>query len=260
MIMKRLLLLALPFALLAAACSSGGSDTQPTDHAWQLTGITGSDGSMSEPVAAAAPTLAFDDGNAVGDASCNQYTGSYELDGSSLTFGPFISTQMACGDEGVMDQETAYLTALQSVNGWSIDGDTLTLTSDGAAVLTYAAISQDLAGTTWDLIAYNNGNDGFQSTAGDEPPTATFGEDGTLSGSAGCNSYTTSWKTGDDGSIEMGLAASTKMMCADEQVMTQEGRYLELLSLAETYTVSGSTLEMFDADGTRILQYGISAG
>ena len=259
MIMKRLLLLALPFALLAAACSSGGDDTQPTDYAWQSTGIAGADGTMNEPVAAASPTLSFQDGNAAGNASCNQYTGSYELDGSSLTFGPFISTEMFCGDEGVMDQEAAYLTAIESVDGWSIDGDTLTLTSGGTAVLTYAAISQDLAGTAWNLIAYNNGTGGFQSVAGDEPPTAAFADDGTLSGSAGCNSYTTSWKA-DDGSIEIGPAAATKMMCADEQVMTQEGRYLELMGLAETYTVNGATLEMFDADGTRILQYRIAAG
>ncbi|MEA2024097.1 MAG: META domain-containing protein [Actinomycetota bacterium] len=256
--MKRLFLLALPFALVAAACGSDGDD-MPTDHAWQLTGIAGSDGSMTALTTGSAPTLIFKDGNAGGNASCNQYGGSYELDGSSITFGPLISTEMFCGEPGVMDQEAAYLAALQSVDAWTTDGETLTLSSNGSPVLKYAAISQDLAGTSWDLIAYNNGTGGFESAWGDEPVTAAFADDGTLSGSAGCNNYNASWAT-EDGSIEIGPAASTRMMCVDEQIMTQESRYLELLGLAATYRVDAGTLDMFDADGTRVLQYLVSAG
>ncbi|MEA2009877.1 MAG: META domain-containing protein [Actinomycetota bacterium] len=255
---KRLLLLALPFALLAAACGSDGGD-MPADYAWQSTGIAGSDGSMSAPTTGTAPTLMFEDDNAAGNASCNQYGGSFELDGSSLTFGPLISTEMFCGDPGIMDQETAYLAALESVDSWTIDGETMTLSSNGAPVLTYAAISQDLAGTSWDLLAYNNGTGGFESAWGDEPVTAIFADDGTLSGSAGCNGYNATWEI-DDGSIEIGPAASTKMMCGDEQIMIQETRYLELLGLAETYRVDAGALEMFDVDGTRILQYLVSTG
>ncbi|MEA3501193.1 MAG: META domain-containing protein, partial [Actinomycetota bacterium] len=117
----------------------------------------------------------------------------------------------------------------------------------------------DLAGTSWDLIAYNNGTGGFQSVVIDVAVTADFAEDGTLSGSAGCNNYNTSWET-DNGSIEIGPAASTLMACADEHVMTQETRYLELLALAETYRVDAGMLEMFDSDSTRLLQYLVSVG
>ncbi len=231
----------------------------PTDHAWQLTGIADSDGTMGTPVAATAPTLAFEDDRAAGNASCNQYFGSYELDGSSITFGPLASTEMFCADPGVMEQEAAYLTALQSVDSWAMDDETLTFSSGGAPVLVYAAISQDLAGTSWNLIAYNNGTGGFQSTVIDVAVTAAFAEDGTLSGSSGCNNYSASWET-DNGSIEISTGVSTMMACADEQVMTQETRYLELLALADTYRVDAGTLEMFDADGMRVLQYLVSAG
>lgn len=255
---KRLLLLALPFALLAAACGSDG-EGMPTDYAWQLTGIAGPDGSMGAPVAATAPTLAFEDDTAAGNASCNQYFGAYDLDGSSITFGPLASTEMFCGDPGVMDQEAAYLAALQSTDAWTVDGEVLTLSSDGAAVLEYAAISQDLAGTSWDLIAYNNGTGGFQSAVIDVPVTADFAEDGTLSGSSGCNNYGGTWQT-DDTSIEITLGPSTLMACADEEAMTQETRYVNLLSIAETYRVGARMLEMFDTDGTRILQYLASTG
>jgi len=248
---KRLFLLALPIALLAAACSSNGDD-MPTDHSWMLTGIAGPDGTMTTPLTI--PTLTFEDGSASGNASCNQYFGPYELDGSSLTFGPLASTQMFCGEPGVMDQEAAYLATLASVDTWSIDDEVLTLSSGDAALLTYEAISQDLAGSSWDLIAYNNGTGGFQSAVIDVPVTALFDEDGTISGQGGCNSYTGSWET-DENSIEIGPLASTAMACAEADVMDQETRYLAVLQEADTYRVDATTLEMFDAEGTRLVQY-----
>ncbi len=251
--MKQLLLLALPFALLAAACGSDGGGV-PTDQAWQLTEIAGSDGATIAPIPGTAPTLVFDEGTAAGNASCNQYFGSYELDGSSISFGPLASTEMFCGDPGVMEQEAAYLVALNTVDSWAIDGEALMLSSNGAPVLVYAAISQDLAGTSWDLLAYNNGTGGFQSAVIGVSVTAAFVDDGTLSGSSGCNNYTATWET-DETAIEIVPGAATLMACADQAAMAQETRYLELLGLAETYSVDAGTLEMFDADGTRVLQY-----
>jgi heat shock protein HslJ len=248
---KRLLLLALPLALVAAACSSDG-DSMPTDYPWMLTEMAGPDGTMTTPITI--PTLTFEDGSASGNASCNQYFGSYEIDGSSLTFGPLASTEMFCGEPGVMDQETAYLAALASVDTWSIDGETLILSSGDTEVLRYEAISQDLAGSSWDLIAYNNGTGGFQSTLIDVTVTAVFEEEGTLSGSAGCNSYNGTWET-EENSIEIGPLASTAMACADVEVMDQETRYLAALQQAATYRVDAGTLDMFDAEGTRLVQY-----
>ena len=81
------------------------------------------------------PTLIFEDGSASSNASCNQYFGPYEIDGSSITFGQLASTQMFCGEPGVMDQEAAYLAALASVDTWSIDGEVLTLSSGDTALL-----------------------------------------------------------------------------------------------------------------------------
>jgi heat shock protein HslJ len=256
--MKRLILLTLPFALLAAACGSDGG-AMPTDHAWQAINIAAPAGTMAAPTGGTAPTLAFEGDTAAGNTSCNRYFGSYELDGSSMTFGQLASTEMFCADPGAMEQETAYLAALQTVDSWAIDGETLTLSSNGAPVLEYVAISQELAGTSWDLLAYNNGTGGFQSAVIGVSVTAEFSEDGTLFGSAGCNNYTATWETG-DGSIEISTGAATLMACADEDAMAQETRYLELLSLASTYRVDAGSLEMFDAEGLRVLQYLASAG
>ncbi|MGB5730271.1 MAG: META domain-containing protein, partial [Acidimicrobiia bacterium] len=70
----------------------------------------------------------------------------------------------------------------------------------------------------------------------------------------GCNSYTGSWET-DENSIEIGPLASTAMACAEPDVMDQETRYLAALQEADTYRVDAATLEMFDAEGTRLVQY-----
>ena len=59
--------------------------------------------------------------------------------------------------------------------------------------------------------------------------TAVFAEDGTLSGSAGCNNYTSSYES-DDVQIKIGPAASTRMFCAEpEGSMDQESQYLAAL-------------------------------
>ena len=103
--LERIAVLAVPVALLVAACSSSG-DTMPTDYPWQLTEIAGADGAMSTPITI--PTLAFEDGQVAGNASCNRYFGPYAIDGSSITVGPLASTQMFCGEPGVMGQKRVH--------------------------------------------------------------------------------------------------------------------------------------------------------
>jgi len=69
----------------------------------------------------------FKDGNVSGSSGCNTYSGAFQQDGQKLSFGTLASTLMACADEGVMKQETAYLNALAKVTHYSIEGNKLTL-------------------------------------------------------------------------------------------------------------------------------------
>ena len=132
------------------------------------------------------------------------------------------------------------------------------ITYDGG-VLNFTSLNLPLENVLWQAIVIGGEivPEGVEITAL-LTPGGEVGR-GIVGGSAGCNSYNASWETTDE-KIEIGPAASTKMMCADEQIMTQEARYLELLGLAETYRVDAGMLEMFDADGTRMLQYLVSAG
>ena len=77
----------------------------------------------------------------------------------------------------------------------------------GRTVVTYGErIPTSLTGTTWNAIGYNNGKGGVVSIAIDTEITAVFGEDGTLSGSAGCNNYSAGYEA-DDVNIKIGPAA-----------------------------------------------------
>ncbi|MCR9120951.1 MAG: META domain-containing protein [Phyllobacteriaceae bacterium] len=80
--------------------------------------------------------VAFDAGTISGNGGCNTFTGSYETgEDGALTVGSLASTRMACEAE-IMTAETAFLAAIGSASGYSVDGDTLMLTgADGATVL-----------------------------------------------------------------------------------------------------------------------------
>jgi heat shock protein HslJ len=81
------------------------------------------------------------DGTVSGTSGCNTYSGGYTIDGDTLAISQLINTQMACDSpEGVMDQESVYLAALQSSVTFQNDGATLTLLdAEGRRTVTYTA-------------------------------------------------------------------------------------------------------------------------
>jgi heat shock protein HslJ len=97
---------------------------------WRLT-FLGAPDAETPVVENSTITLEFSaDGKAGGTAGCNTYGGSYEVQGDQLLLGEMVSTLMACVDQAVMDQELAYLRALQSAGRFVVDGDTLRIWYD----------------------------------------------------------------------------------------------------------------------------------
>ena len=82
-------------------------------------------------------TLVFDqpEGTAGGKSACNQWFGGYTLSGNELTFSDLGGTLMACVDEGVMNSETAFLSALGLVEIFTVEGNELNLTGEGVDLL-----------------------------------------------------------------------------------------------------------------------------
>jgi len=77
-----------------------------------------------------------------GTAGCNSYNGAYITSGSNgITIGPLATTLMYCGEPGVMDQETAYLTLLRTVSSYEVTGEGILNLRDanGTAILVYSS-------------------------------------------------------------------------------------------------------------------------
>jgi heat shock protein HslJ len=66
-----------------------------------------------------------------GSAGCNRMTGTYQLDGLKLKFGPLATTRMACP---AMQTETAFLKALAATTRYEVRGSSLTLYGADTAV------------------------------------------------------------------------------------------------------------------------------
>ncbi len=71
-------------------------------------------------------TAIFQRGKVSGSAGCNDYSGSYLIDGNTLIISNLTSGRKAC-DQPVMDQETAYLAALETATAYQVQGDQLVI-------------------------------------------------------------------------------------------------------------------------------------
>jgi len=214
---------------------------------WILTSLNG-----TEPLPETTITASFgEDGTLNGTNGCNRYGAAYQVDGDNIAINLGPTTMMACPDP-VMKQADDYMAALASAVTYQIQGDTLELSDAGEVVVaTFTAQPTGLAGASWNVISYNNGRGGVVSVIIDTQLTADFGQDGTLTGSAGCNNYTATYEADDQGNISIGPAAATFMMCSDpEGIMEQEQEYLAALQSAATYRVEGNRMEMRTAEGS----------
>ena len=136
--MTKLAVLCLGIGLSALlACEQKSAASSPLgDREWVLVAI----GDKTDAVVGAGGqpvTIRFDvaDSRVNGFGGCNRYTGSYEMDGSKLTFGPLASTKMFC-EQGI-EVEDKFLPALGSVQTWKLAGPELVLETAGVAVLRF---------------------------------------------------------------------------------------------------------------------------
>lgn len=230
--------------------------TPLTGTLWQLIAYNNGMGGVVSAAFGVETTAVFnEDGSLNGNGGCNNYFTSFAVDGQSLTItGPIGSTMMACED-AAMQQETAFLAALADAATYEIRGDSLEIRdAEGALLASFVAVTPaSLSGVTWELTGYNNGQDAVVSLLEGTTITAVFGEDGSLSGSAGCNRFTTSFQA-DSGSISIGLVASTMMAC-EEEIMQQETAFLAALPTAVTYDLQGDALELRDANGALVASF-----
>lgn len=194
------------------------------------------------------PTAEFTADQIAGSGGCNRFTGGYSTDGSTIEIGPLASTMMACeGDAAQVEAD--YLARLDEAATYAIKDGALTLRdSGGQVVLAYTeAVPVTLTGTTWSANGVNTGTGAVSSLVAGTTVTALFGDDGTISGTAGCNTYNGDYQvSGTD--LTIGALATTMMAC-EPDVADQEANYLAALGRVTTYTIRGDQLELRDDEG-----------
>lgn len=116
--------------------------------------------------------------------------------------------------------------------------------------------SLPLEGTEWLL---DQDASGLETVAPSVTVTARFGADGTLSGSSGCNSYTTSFEV-EGSSLTVGpQIAGTRRACPPP-AGNVEAAYLELLPQARAYAISGKVLTLrTSTKGADLVYRGVTA-
>jgi heat shock protein HslJ len=113
------------FALVLTACG-GSSGSDITGIVWQWTAlqetVPASQSVVPDPENY---TISFnDDGTYALQADCNQGSGSYTLDGSSLTIEPGALTRAFCGEDSL---DVIYLASLEKVSSYAIEDGQLQL-------------------------------------------------------------------------------------------------------------------------------------
>ena len=197
------------------------------------------------------------DGNLGGNAGCNNFFGTFKAaeDGSFTVEGPLGSTLMFC--EQFMDEETAFLTALQSAETFFFNesGQLVINFSDSADGYDFMVFvnqkSLPLLGAGWVLASLTN-PDGEITVPPASAPVINFSEDGSLSGNGGCNNIMSEF-TAEDGSISFSPIASTMMYC--DGVMDLESSFTIGLEAVSRYEISGNRLLLSDDSYTTVLTF-----
>lgn len=120
----------------------------------------------------------------------------------------------------------------------------------------------ELGGTSWNVTDYRL-PDGSITNVWKTEVTIAFADDGTVSGSAGCNDYQGTWLvSGNWDEFEDGVPdpndgqvltldglSWTEMACEDDAIMEQETEILDLLQTAGRWVLIRGEFNLRDADG-----------
>ena len=253
-VMTRLWLTGL-LALTAVAIGCGGEDPEPppADPA-QLRGGQWSllAGAGIAIATTGGPTVEFSADRVNGNDGCNNFSTDYKVKGATMRFGEQqVSTMIACDPEA---GDEAFNAALAEVAEWTIDDGELILSdTDAAELLRFEPATP--AGH-WRALSLLSEDAVTTLPEGVEITAELSAEDGSLSGSAGCNEYGGSFKAGAGGRIAIRELFATEMACTEpEGVMELEQSYLEAIPRTAAYRLDGDQMTLLSRAGTILVVF-----
>lgn len=109
------------------AASDDDTVNEPLENTyWKLLTVDEREAVAIDEAREAHLVLHAEESRLAGSTGCNRMMGDYERDGDRLTFGQLATTMMACPGE-VMALEREFLDVLEAIDGWQVEGETLTL-------------------------------------------------------------------------------------------------------------------------------------
>ncbi len=125
----------------------------------------------------------------------------------------------------------------------------------------------ELGGTSWDVMSYPLPSGAITNVWKTEV-TISFADDGTMSGSAGCNDYSATWTVvgaydefesgvpdpNDGQELIVGNLSWTEVACEDSAIMEQETEILDLLQRGARWVMIRENFNLRDSEGGFLLE------
>lgn len=230
--------LALVDEVTSAADGSRKPALAGTTWVWAQTQMN--DDTRKTPAMAEAFTLSFgSDGTVSATTDCNTFSGSYTEEDTRLTIELPIATRMACPDGS---QEQDFIADATSSNSYLIteegtlalllpfDSGAMIFTPSSAGTASEDAMAEGaatttpatgLAGTTWNWVQTQYGNDTTVAPADPARYVITFAADGTVNVQDDCNILNGLFTEGANGELTIDLATSTMATCPPDSLHDQ---------------------------------------
>ena len=228
---------------------------------WRLLSLDG-----SGPIEESTITIVFhDEHRASGDGGCRGYVAAYNADAGGIAFTWLAMTGELCVEPELMKQEGQYTTVLEGTTTFQLTAEQLDILTTRGEILTFEPLPEEanssLEGTIWALTGFIEDKPiekmpapllAVSTLLADSEITLTL-NDGSASGSAGCNSYGAGYAT-DGASLTFGPTVVTEMACLEpEGLMKQEQQYLSFLGDVVTFSISGGQLWVDAGNGRALL-------
>lgn len=138
--MRKINILILVAVLILSACSLDLSSKEVPSlggTSWKMIRLNGKDAKTSKEV-----SIIFNGNEVSGSGGCNRYGGgvAWDMDGS-IKFGMLFSTRMYCREDGISEQESEYLRALDDARTfYKSDGNLIMANEAGETILEFTPI------------------------------------------------------------------------------------------------------------------------
>jgi len=232
--------------------SSGDSVSDLTGRIWELVQFQSSDGKTLIPIDKSRYQLVFQaDGNIAVRVDCNRGRGTWKSAArNQLEFGPLALTKMGCPPAPLnqrIPQDWQYMRSYTMRGGHLF----LALMADGGIYEFEPQASPTLENTYWKLIHLGN-RPVTMASKQQEPHFALNSETRRVGGSGGCNRIMGGYELNGD-SLTFKQMAGTMMACPEG--MDTEKAFLQALSQATNWKITGQHLELYNAAGNTIASF-----